>query len=112
MLEALPRGEAFNWVDRVSIELTSMMLCTLFDYPVEDRRQLVYWSEVVITDINAPGALVKSEAERFAIQMQYTEHLNELWEERAKLPPSFDIISILAHSDTMNKLSFGNGWAS
>ena len=33
VLEALPRGEEFNWVDRVSIELTSMMLCTLFDYP-------------------------------------------------------------------------------
>src|ERR1700755_2084521 len=105
VLEALPRGEEFNWVDRVSIELTSMMLCTLFDYPVEDRRQLVYWSEVVITDVNAPNALVKSEAERWAIQMEYTERLNELWEERAKLPPSFDIISILAHSDTMNKMS-------
>ena len=105
VLEALPRGEEFNWVDRVSIELTSMMLCTLFDYPVEERRKLVYWSEVVITDINAPDALVRSEAERFAIQMEFTEHLNELWEERAKLPPSFDIISILAHSDTMNKMS-------
>ena len=105
VLDALPHAEEFNWVDRVSIELTSMMLCTLFDYPVEDRRQLVYWSEVVITDVNAPNALVKSEAERWAIQMEYTERLNELWEERAKLPPSFDIISILAHSDTMNKMS-------
>ena len=105
VLEALPHNEEFNWVDRVSIELTSMMLCTLFDYPVEDRRQLVYWSEVVITDINAPGALVKSEAERFAIQLEYTEHLNKMWEERAKLPPSFDIISILAHSDVMNRMS-------
>ncbi|HEY4042255.1 MAG TPA: cytochrome P450, partial [Rhodopila sp.] len=105
ILEALPRGVEFNWVDRVSIELTSMMLCTLFDYPVEDRRQLVYWSEVVITDINAPNALVRSEAERFVIQMEYTERLNQLWEERAKLPPSFDIISILAHSDLMNKMS-------
>jgi cytochrome P450 len=105
VLQALPRDEEFNWVDRVSIELTSMMLCTLFDYPVEDRRQLVYWSEVVITDVNAPGALVRSEAERFAIQMEYTERLNKLWEERAKLPPSFDIISILAHSDLMNKMT-------
>ncbi len=105
VLEALPRGEAFDWVDRVSIELTSMMLATLFDYPIEDRRKLVHWSEVVITDVNAPGAIVKSEAERFAIQMEFTEHLNELWEARAKLPPSFDIISILAHSDLMNNMT-------
>ena len=105
VLDALPRDAEFDWVDRVSIELTSMMLAPLFDYPVEDRRKLVYWSEVVIADINAPGALVRSEAERFAIQMEFTEHLNALWEERAKLPPSFDIISILAHSDLMNKMT-------
>jgi cytochrome P450 len=37
--------------------------------------------------------------------MEYTEHLNALWEERSKLPPSFDIISILAHSDRMNRMS-------
>jgi len=105
VLDALPRDEEFNWVDRVSIELTSMMLATLFDYPIEDRRKLVYWSEVVITDVNAPDALVRSEAERFDIQMQFTEHMNELWEERAKRPPTFDIISILAHSDRMNRMS-------
>ncbi len=105
VLDALPRDEEFNWVDRVSIELTSMMLATLFDYPVEDRRKLVYWSEVVITDVNAPDALVRSEAERFDIQLKFTEHMNELWEERAKRPPTFDIISILAHSDRMNKMS-------
>ena len=105
VLDALPRDEEFNWVDRVSIELTSMMLATLFDYPVEDRRKLVYWSEIVITDVNAPDALVRSEAERFDIQMQFTEHMNELWQERAKRPPVFDIISILAHSDRMNQMS-------
>jgi cytochrome P450 len=105
VLDALPRDEEFNWVDRVSIELTSMMLATLFDYPVEDRRKLVYWSEVVITDVNAPDALVRSEAERFDIQLKFTEHMNELWDERAKRPPTFDIISILAHSDRMNRMS-------
>lgn len=105
VLDALPRGEEFNWVDRVSIELTSMMLATLFNYPIEDRRKLVYWSEIVITDVNAPNALVRSEAERFAIQMEFTEHLNAMWEQRRKEPPSFDVISILAHSDTTNAMS-------
>ncbi|HEY4040892.1 MAG TPA: cytochrome P450, partial [Rhodopila sp.] len=103
VLDALPRGETFDWVDRVSIELTSMMLATLFGYPIEDSRKLVYWSEVVISDIKSPDALVRSEAERFAIQMEFTEHLNAMWEERAKLPPSFDLISMFAHSDVMSR---------
>ncbi len=66
VLEALPRGETFDWVDLVSIELTTMMLATLFDYPWDDRRQLTYWSDVVIANVNAPEAPVHSEAERFA----------------------------------------------
>ena len=33
VLEGLPRNETFDWVERVSIELTTMMLATLFDYP-------------------------------------------------------------------------------
>ena len=35
VLDGLPRGEVFDWVDLVSIELTTMMLATLFDYPWE-----------------------------------------------------------------------------
>jgi cytochrome P450 len=105
VLDGLPRNEEFNWVDRVSIELTSMMLATLFDYPLEARRALVRWSEIAICDINAPEAPVRSEEERFAELVKFTEHMNELWEERAKRPPSFDIISILAHSDRMNRMS-------
>src|SRR5579872_7245978 len=33
VLDGLPRGETFNWVDKVSVELTSQMLATLFDFP-------------------------------------------------------------------------------
>ena len=42
----LPRGETFDWVDRVCIELTTQFLATLFDFPWEDRRLLPYWSDV------------------------------------------------------------------
>jgi cytochrome P450 len=42
VLDGLPRNETFDWVERVSIELTTMMLATLFDYPWEERRQLTY----------------------------------------------------------------------
>ena len=43
VLDRLPRGETFNWVEHVSIELTSMMLATLFDYPIEDKARLIRW---------------------------------------------------------------------
>ena len=45
-LDGLPIGETFNWVDRVSIELTTQMLATIFDFPFEERRKLTRWSDV------------------------------------------------------------------
>ena len=54
VLDTLPRDETFDWVDKVSIELTTMMLATLFDFPWEERRKLTYWSAVAITNIDAP----------------------------------------------------------
>jgi len=50
ILESLPIGERFDWVDRVSIELTTAMLATLFDFPYEERRRLTHWSEVATSD--------------------------------------------------------------
>ncbi|MDP1582111.1 MAG: cytochrome P450, partial [Bradyrhizobium sp.] len=38
VLDNLPRNETFNFVERVSIELTTQMLATLFDFPFEERR--------------------------------------------------------------------------
>jgi cytochrome P450 len=46
VLDSLPRNEPFDWVDKVSIELTTLMLATLFDFPFEDRRKLTCWSDV------------------------------------------------------------------
>ena len=46
VLDALPRNETFNFVERVSIELTTQMLATLFDFPWEERRKLTRWSDV------------------------------------------------------------------
>src|SRR3984957_10895636 len=63
LLDELPRGETFNWVDKVSVELTCQMLATLFDFPFEDRRKLGYWSDVS-TAIPYEGGLVESEGQR------------------------------------------------
>src|SRR5213080_3469864 len=63
ILEDLPRGEVFDWVDRVSVELTTQMLSTLFDFPFEDRRKLTYWSNVATANTRA-GTEVDSDAKR------------------------------------------------
>jgi cytochrome P450 len=97
VLDALPRNETFDWVDRVSIELTTMMLATLFDFPFEDRRQLTWWSDVAVANVNAPDAPVHSEAERFAELTRMAECMGRLWAERASAPPKFDLLSMLAH---------------
>jgi cytochrome P450 len=48
---------------------------------------------------------VKSEEERFAKQMEFAEYMNTFWEERAKKPKSFDVISILAHGDATKNMT-------
>jgi len=106
VLDDLPRGETFDWVDRVSIELTTMMLATLFDYPWEERRQLTYWSDVVIADVRSPESPVHSEEEKFAELTKMTEALGKLFAERAQLPPKFDLLSMLAHSNATRALPF------
>jgi cytochrome P450 len=106
ILDSLPRGETFDWVDRVSIELTTMMLATLFDYPWDDRRQLTYWSDVVIADVRSPESPVNSEEEKFAELTRMTEALGKLFNERAQQPPKFDLLSMLAHSNATRNLPF------
>ena len=106
VLDGLPRNETFDWVDLVSIELTTMMLATLFDYPFEDRRQLTYWSDVAICNVDAPDSPVHSEEEKFAEMTKMTEALGKLFAERAKLPPKFDLLSMLAHSTATRNMPF------
>ena len=104
VLDALPRGKAFDWVDRVSTELTAMMLATLFDFPWADRRNLTHWSDVAIANIEAEDAVVKSEAERMAELTQMAAVMGELWTERANQPPKFDLISMMAHAEATQNM--------
>jgi cytochrome P450 len=97
VLDGLPVGEEFNWVDRVSIELTTRMLATLFDFPFEDRSKLTYWSDVS-TSSPATGNSQYDEEERQAILMECLEYFSRLWQERAAAPPGTDFISLLAHN--------------
>jgi len=97
VLDDLPRGETFDWVEHVSIKLTTMMLATLFDFPFEERAKLTYWSDVAICNVNAPDAPVHSEDERFAELKTMAEFMSRLFEERRGQPPKFDLLSMLAH---------------
>ncbi|MFT6327441.1 MAG: cytochrome P450, partial [Crocinitomicaceae bacterium] len=55
VLDNIPIGEPFDWVEKVSIELTSRMLATLFDFPYQDRHKLAYWSDVAASSPEATG---------------------------------------------------------
>jgi len=105
VLDGLPRGQEFDWVDHVSIELTTMMLATLFDFPFEDRRKLTYWSDLsTFTDFDAPDALATSEYDKFEKLKEMAAYFGRLWDERKDQPPRFDLISMLAHSPAMQEM--------
>jgi cytochrome P450 len=105
ILDALPVGERFDWVDRVSIELTTQMLATLFDFPFEDRRKLTRWSDVAT---NPPGTGVTESAEqRRGELVECLTYFTALWNERVKAPKKGDLISMLAHGEaTKNMVPF------
>ena len=102
VLDELPRNETFNWVDKVSIELTTLMLATLFDFPLEERRQLTYWSEVATSMPEAGAGIMKTVEERDAELRKMAMRMTELWNERVNAPPKTDLISMLAHGATRN----------
>ena len=96
VLDSLPVGETFNWVDKVSIELTTQMLATLFDFPFEERRKLTRWSDVATA---APGSgIIDSEEQRRGELFEMLAYFNNIWEQR-KAEPTGDFVSMLAHGE-------------
>ena len=104
ILDELPIGETFDWVDRVSIELTTQMLATLFDFPFEERRKLTHWSDVA-TSIPIKGGLVETEEERQAELAECLDTFLGLWNERVNAPPRGDLVSMLAHGESTRNMS-------
>ena len=96
VLDSLPRNEPFDWVDKVSIELTTYMLATLFDFPLEDRRLLPYWSDIA-TAIKASNPDAPEPEVRMAELKKMLGYFMRLWNERINEPPRTDLISMLAH---------------
>ena len=101
ILDSLPVEETFNWVDLVSVELTTQMLATIFDFPFEDRYKLTYWSDMATSGELAGGPT--PEAERRAALLECLEYFTKLREKRGNEPPKIDLLSMLAHGkDTQN----------
>ena len=103
-LESLPVGETFDWVERVSKNLTTQMLATLFDVPFEDRHWLPVWSDMAIVDVNAGTPITSEESREQHLQPCY-DYFARLWNERVRKEPGKDLISMLAHSETARTMT-------
>jgi cytochrome P450 len=80
------------------------MLATLFDFPFEERRKLTHWSDVA-TSIPIAGGLVETEEQRQEILMECLAYFTGLWNERINRPPSGDLVSMMAHSDSTRDMT-------
>ena len=103
ILDSLPRNETFDWVDRVSIELTTQMLAILFDFPFHDRRKLTRWSDVA-TSIPGIGGIVETQEQREQEMWECAEYFARLWNERINAEPGSDLISMLAHGEATRNM--------
>ena len=95
ILDELPVGETFDFVDKVAIELTSQMLATLFDFPFEERRLLPRFSDMLLSGQPTTEAeLAHMQAEMFSVLGRFVP----LWNERMGNPKGRDLISLLANN--------------
>ena len=101
VLDSVPINEEFDWVDKVSIELTTMMLATLFDFPFEDRRKLTRWSDV--TTAGPETGIVESEEQRRAELTECVEYFMELWHQRVG-GSGHDLITMLANGENTRNM--------
>ncbi len=102
ILDSLPWNSRFDWVDTVSIELTTQMLAILFDFPWEDRRKLTFWSDWA-GDIE----LVKNEEsrkQRLGYMYECGAYFQTLWNDKLGKPQTPDLISMMIHSDAMSHM--------
>jgi len=104
ILDDLPVGEDIDWVDKVSIELTTMTLATLFDFPWEERRKLTRWSDIT-TAAPETGIVESYEARRQEL-IECAMYFKGLWDQRINEEPKNDLISIMAHSPATRDMPF------
>src|ERR1700716_1036575 len=106
VLDSLPRNETFNFVERVSIELTTQMLATLFDFPWEERRKVTRWSDV--STARPKSGVVNPAKQRRAEMDECAAFFTKLWNERVNAEPRNDLISMMAHNDATRHMDPDN----
>ena len=105
ILDHLPPGETFDWVQEVSIELTARMLATLFGFPYEDRRKLVYWSDLATAVPEVTGDDSIDMDARYQELMGAAAAFYQLWTRRAEEPPRADLVSMLIHDEATARMN-------
>ena len=107
ILDDLPIGETFDWVDKVSIELTTRMLAILFDFPFERRSKLTYWSDMATASKEIAGDDSVSTEERTAALTECLDEFTVIWNERVNKEPEgrLDFITLLAHSPATRNMT-------
>ncbi len=103
VLDTLPFGEEFDWVEKVSIELTTGMLALLFGFPWEDRHLLTFWSDWA-GDVEISLAKELNDT-RHETLLEMAQYFQRLWVERVNAEPTPDLISMMIHSEAMNHMS-------
>lgn len=96
LLDSLPIGEEFDWVPTVSIELTTQMLATLFDFPFEDRHKLTRWSDVITAEPESD--IVENQEARVAELNEMAAYFVELQKSRLDNPDSIDLLTMIRKS--------------
>jgi len=101
MLDGLPIGETFDWVDKVSIELTTGMLATIFDFPWEDRRKLTYWSDMTTSSDQQLAEMGLAPGDRQRILMECLEYFTKLWRDRknSAADDEIDFVTAMANAE-------------
>lgn len=105
ILDSLPVGETFDWVDRVSIELTTNMLATMFDFDWETRRKLTFWSDMTTAGPDQLADMGKTPEDRQKALLECLDVFTKLWHERkGKEAESLDFVTALANADATQDL--------
>lgn len=97
VLDGLPVGEEFDWVEEVSVNLTTQMLATLFDFPFEERHLLTWWSDMATGHPKDDGPVTSTEMQLDELKKCFA-YFGKLWNERINKEPGNDLISMMAHS--------------
>ena len=99
-LDSLPKGEVFDWVKTVSVDLTTDMLAILFDFPWEERHKLPIWSDA----ITSLDMIKNRQQERQVMMFEMAMKFFALWQERTAAEPAPDLLSMMIHSNAMSKM--------